>query len=531
MPELPDTPANGAVAALAVAIDQCIALGDREAARQLIGEGTRLAADHPALLVRRGRLAVIEGAFDRALEDFRRATALEPSNPRIWLDRARAAARSLQWPEAVQAFEQWIALKGPRADILAELGHARANGGDLPGAIAAFRTSLEQKPAQSEVWNDLGARLMDAEEFSDAIGAFQRALDFNPNLRAAKANLCVAHSWQGNAAAAVSALRPAESASDRQTLGATLLSFGRLTEGWPEYRQRLENPNHRGWHRGIPKPMWSGGDLSGQRLLIWSDQGLGDQILVAGLLRDASARAARIVFACEPRLFSIIARSLPDVRCVPITEIHRGKVDLSDIDAHASISEIGASLRVDITSFPNHGGYLRADPEHSKQLADKYRALPGNGPVVGLSWRSANEAVGSDKSIDLSAWGPILSVPNARFVSLQYGDVSDVPSSVHVDPAINPVADLDGFAAQVSAMDIVVSVSNTTVHMAGALGVATLCLTPKVEGRPWYWFAGHETSPWYPSVRHVWQTRRGAWGDVLQQAAQLLMNAPPSLTR
>jgi hypothetical protein len=313
-------------------------------------------------------------------------------------------------------------------------------------------------------------------------------------------------------------------------LGAALLSFGRLAEGWPEYRWRLRNPAHRGWHRGIPKPLWTGDQLAGQRLLLWSDQGLGDQILTAGLLPEATAAAARIVFACETRLAPLMARSFPGLRVVAITDIHRGTVDLSDVDAHASISEIGAVLRPHLDAFPNRDRYLTADPARVATLRARYRALPGEGPVVGISWRSANDAAGADKSIDLAAWSPLLAV-GARFVSLQYGDLGALPANVFVDRAIDPMADVDAFAAQVAAMDMIVSVSNTTVHMAGALGVPTLCLTPRVEGRPWYWFSGRDTSPWYPSVCHVWQTRRGLWDDVLRRAAELLMNAPHSARR
>ncbi len=501
------------IAAFAVAIDQCIALGEFAAGRQLVGEGLALAPSHPAILIRRARLLAIDADFAAAADDLRSAVRSEPTNARAWFDLGRAAARLRGWPEAVAAFETSLKLAGPRVEVLADLAHARANGGDRPGAITVFRAALDLKPDQPALWNDLGGQLMAVERYDEASAAFRAA--------AAPANLAVAEAWRGDVDASIAAHRTRHDAAGRQALGASLLSFGRLGEGWPVYRNRLSNPAHRGWHRGIPKPLFAGDSLSGQKLLIWSDQGLGDQILTAGLLREAAAAAANIVFGCEPRLLSLMQRSFPDIRCVPITDIHLGSVDLSDVEAHASISEIGAILRPGMASFPRHAGYLRADPSRVSELKSRYRSLPGQGPIVGISWRSVHDLAGADKSIALTDWRPILSIPGVRFVSLQYGAVPEVTSNVFVDSTVDAVADIDGFAAQVAAMDQVVSVSNTTVHMAGALGIPTLCLTPKVEGRPWYWFAGQDISSWYPTVRHVWQTRRRQWDDVIERAARM----------
>lgn len=539
MPSPTNPTIDTAITALVTAIDQCIALGEFAPARQLIDEGLRLAPDHVALRHHRGRLAMVAADFTAAIGDLRVVTTAEPGNARAWLDLARSLVRRVGWAEAAAAFEASLRLAAPEAGVLAELGHARANAGDSTGAIAALQESVRLSPRQADVWNDLGGRLMEAGLYEEAASAFSHAADLEPDHPTATANRAVAYEWLGNVEAALDVRRgvvvrsPTDAA--RQALGASLLSYGKLEEGWQHYRTRLTNPGHRGWHRGIPKPLWTGASLAGQRLLIWADQGLGDQVLVAGLLRETIAAADTVVFACEPRLAPLMARSFPGLRTVPITEIHLGKIDLSDVDGHASISELGPVLRPTRASFPHHAGYLKPDLERVAMLKKRYRALDGSGPIIGLSWRSVHDTAGKDKSVDLTQWRDIWSGANARFVSLQYGDarseISSAAVPIHIDPAIDALADVDGFAAQVAAMDTVISVSNTTVHLAGALGVPTLCMTPRVEGRPWYWFAGADTSLWYPSVRHIWQTRRGQWDDVLQQASQLLMNASNLVSR
>ena len=122
----------------------------------------------------------------------------------------------------------------------------------------------------------------------------------------------------------------------------------------------------------------------------------------------------------------------------------------------------------------------------------------------------------------LFAWRPILQCPGVTVVDLQYGDTIrerrdfEAETGIRVihDDGIDPLADLDGFAAQVAAMDLVISVSNTTVHMAGALGVPTwVMLSTAPLGR---WFVGREDSPWYGSVRLFRQQERDEWGPVLK---------------
>ena len=127
---------------------------------------------------------------------------------------------------------------------------------------------------------------------------------------------------------------------------------------------------------------------------------------------------------------------------------------------------------------------------------------------------------------------PFAGVPSVRLIDLQYGDTeadrrafaeATATALLH-DGAIDQMADLDAFAAQVAAMDLVVSISNTTVHMAGALGVPAWVMLPT---RPmWRWMADRNDSPWYPSVRLFRQTRAGEWSDVIDRVAAALKEFP-----
>lgn len=126
--------------------------------------------------------------------------------------------------------------------------------------------------------------------------------------------------------------------------------------------------------------------------------------------------------------------------------------------------------------------------------------------------------------MQLSDWSPVLRSSGATFVNLQYGDCADELSrlyqeigvSVYCDDEVDPLVDLDAFAAQVAAMDLVISVSNTTVHFAGALGKPVWTLLPGGgDGLLWYWGNEGERNLWYPTMRIFRQDTLGDWAGAI----------------
>lgn len=188
-------------------------------------------------------------------------------------------------------------------------------------------------------------------------------------------------------------------------------------------------------------------------------------------------------------------------------------------------------LRCSFESFPRHRGYLKAEPSrvqsYRRSLLEDSR---GADYIVGISWHSSNQEFGSLKSVALRDWRGILQVPGVRFVDLQYGDTAaersliEEQAGVRIEhlPDLDLYHDLEGLAALCAAGDLVITVSNVTAHVAGALGSPTWVLLPKANGRLWYWFAGRPDSPWYPSMRMFTQQTPGSWREVLDDVAREL---------
>jgi hypothetical protein len=297
------------------------------------------------------------------------------------------------------------------------------------------------------------------------------------------------------------------------------LALGRFAEGWELYEYRWTAlPGNQ--PRPYRQPVWDGNRAA--TLLAWAEQGLGDQILQSGMVPDLAERAARVVMEVEPRLVALFARSFPQAGVVALGE----QLYAQPIDAHVPLGSLGRHFRGSWDAFPRRErGYLIADAARTRALRE--RLAQGGRKVIGLSWVSHNPRSGKSKSARLADFEDILRLPNCRFVDLQYGDTRAEREAVERELGIrverlddiDNTNDIDGLAALISACDAVVSVSNTTAHLAGALGTPTWTLVPHGHSRIWYWFKEGERSPWYPRVHVRRQANAQPWRDLAASAA------------
>jgi hypothetical protein len=296
------------------------------------------------------------------------------------------------------------------------------------------------------------------------------------------------------------------------------LAEGDFARGWAGYGSRFElwdDPRyrHKGFHkRASPPPYWQGQDPAGKRFLVWTEQGIGDEILFSGLLPEFASRASSVILECSERMVPVFERSFSNLRVNARGRSRSQSLGPVDADYQVAIGDLGRWLRPDFNCFPNRPKFLAADPWKTAELKRQY----GSGPLIGISWRSGADRVGERKSFPLESWHDILRIPGARFISLQYGDFQDEAAmgcrklgvDVLWDNRVDALANMDDYFAQVAAMDLIISVSNTAVHVAGALGQPTWVMLPTGPGCHWYWFRGVASSPWYPTLRLYRQRHR-----------------------
>lgn len=293
------------------------------------------------------------------------------------------------------------------------------------------------------------------------------------------------------------------------------LQQGRFSTGWARYERRWQSARFKSNRLITTKPQWS--PESGlRRVLVWGEQGIGDQIFYASMLNRLRYEVDKVSMLVDPRLISLFSRSMPTIDFLPNTS----EVEAGDHDSHLPIASIGAQFINTLDDIPQVASrnYLKADPERVAALRAR---LPAGAPLVGLSWTSAAVKIGPHKSMALETLEPVLKLPY-RFVNLQYiSSVTDSGDTRITNPKINTRDDFEMLAALLELCECVVTVSNSTAHLAAALGRPVHLMD---ANKLWYW--GNKVgdqSLWYPSVIiYPRDNVLAPWDNVVERVRQRL---------
>jgi len=441
------------------------------------------------------------GRFEEALASYNRTLALKPDYVDALDNRGNALQDLKRHEEALASFDRVLALKPNHVGAHTHRGNVLDDLLRHEDALASYERALALKPDHVDALFGRGNALRDLKRRNEALASYERALALKPDAAAVHMNE-----------------------------GLCLLDSGDFERGWPKYELRWQVEQLALGKPSFEKPEWDGRPLEGA-LLAWGEQGLGDQILHLGMLSQLAACATRLIVAVEPRLVPLVQRSFPKVDVITLPEAAGRK----DFERQVPLGNIGRYLRRSWGDFPKQRpAYLRADPDRSRQLREQ---LAGKKRLVcGLSWISTNARVGTHKSTRLEDLHAILGKPGVRFVDLQYGDTRDERAALqretgiemtHIE-GVNNLTDIDGVAALIDACDMVITVSNTTAHLAGALGKRVFVMLPFAQGKFWYWHEGRDDSPWYPSARLFRQPVLGDWASVIDRVARALKEQVPA---
>ena len=279
---------------------------------------------------------------------------------------------------------------------------------------------------------------------------------------------------------------------------------------------------------------WRGEDIHDATLIVRvmevANQGVAVGMAQVGRIAAAAEKAARTVIIVEPRMVPLFARTLPNVTVLPFG------ADLAAFKTGrfvtANANDIEVALDYDADAIAKAFLPLAADPSRTRSLREKYkggRALP----LVGISWWSSH--YGKDLPTP-DQWARLVRDIPAQFISLQYGDVSrDIAlfnsgndSRVVVDPDIDQMSDMDMFASQIDALDLVVTISNSAAHLTGALGKPFILVRDDLFRRNWAYLS--RGVPWYPSAVVIGKDGRPweeAFGEVIETARQMVQASKP----
>jgi|GEM_PF-2040667 len=469
------------------------------------GQSRAIAASQAA------REHLLRGEVDRAEEIVRAALAEAPDDPNLLYTAGNCALVRHDDDRAREFFERCAALAPSYLPPLLNLGFLHRRNQRLDEARRVLRAAAALAPRNPVVWLNLTATYVNEGE-----------------------------PVAGEAVAREALRRCPESPHIRWNLGLLLLEQGRWREGWQEYAHRLaagivKAPRY--GRDGARPPRLHGIDAiaPGQTVVCHGEQGIGDEILFAGLLgefiADVRRRGSRIILDCNPRLRTLwqenfctgdgVVSLMPTD--VPLDSAGR-------IDWVAPIGDLAGFYRNEARDFPDRRGYLTVSPERVAAIRESLSVHARGRPLVGLAWTGGLDHTHAVyRRIPLAEWLPVLR-QDACFVSLEYRDRQAEIDTLRERhgiamvslPAVTQHRDYRETFHLVAALDLVITVPTSVLHVAGALGrPCQVVMHPRAA---WRECSRDRSLPWYPGTheRFVRAPDDPNWAATIDRVAHAL---------
>ncbi len=356
--------------------------------------------------------------------------------------------------------------------------------------------ALKLKPSDPRCHNNIGTALLMAGRMNDALISFETAVQLKPDFVDPLSNIATILSMQGKTDQALAVFESLlEKNPNDSTFQKTIkyrMSFdlfrkGELKKGWQYYNYGFDVLDSRGRkpNRKFNVPEWDGIPLNDSKtLLIWREQGLGDELMFFSILSEASTICEKIIVECDPRLIPIFNRSFPGILFRSHGVIIDGESSFSDFDFHISIGNLFGLLRPNIGAFNVDKPYLIPNQDLSRKYSERLEKLPGK-YKIGIAWRSTKLNIERNSSYtSLSDWKEILSLPHIDFINLQHGDCTNELTNceqeygvkIHNWDDIDLMNDLESVFALTSNLDLVITPCTAISEIAPSLGVPTMIM-------------------------------------------------------
>lgn len=496
-----------------------------------------------------------------AVPYLRKAISLDGANP-SFLNTLGVVLRKLKrTEEAIRSYERVMALQPDFSDVYYNCGNALQELKRTDEAISRFRSCLELNPGHNSAHHNLANALRDLKEISEAlkhyalsdqcdhnnpdmhcnwglawqlderwdkaIDCFEVAINQKANHAASHINLGGALAVQERFDEACAALRRGVELDDsckdaKFNLGLTLLTIGQFEEGWKFYDTRLSLPEK--VRSPIAKPIWNGDLNIDGPLLVWAEQGYGDNIQFVRYIPILIELGLHVTLSTRKPLMELFRQCLQP-NCPPLVD--HIPAQLQQFEHHVPMLSLPRIFRTSLATVPMMPGYLKVPSAIPKKLSFDRKPFALN---IGLVWASGvdNKDMYADKSLPLELLFPVFdSWREERLVvlhSLQVGIDSAQLEPYRTCRGVLDWSDkLETFydtACVINQLDLIISVDTAVAHVAGAMDKPTwLMLQHNADFR---WLRGRSDTPWYPNMSLIRQQKLGDWPSAVNQLQERL---------
>lgn len=526
-------------------------LGRTEAAHEAFSRAVSLRPAFPEALLNRGHMRLALGKWLEALGDFNKVIAADPANIGAFVGQAGAYRGLHDTDAAFRAIEAAAALDPDSLEVALMRAEVLMGADRHEEALAAVDAAVAMAPEKSRPHAVRASALGELKRHDEALAAAEEAVRLAPKAPGAHVARAAAFMHLGRADEALASLTAAEkfgavgvsylhskalimsalgnereamalfeqaielepkNAALRYNRAFTFLTFGRFEQGWPEHEWRLRKRDGNHIEKQALAPQWQGEDLTGKKLLIYSEQGHGDSIQFTRYVPMVIERGGAITLQVQEAIRRLYEANFPTIDITASIGMRSG------FDYQISLMSLPHIFGTTLATVPQNVPYLAADPVRVAKWRER---LGEEGFRIGIAWQG-NPKYGADRerSFPVAQFAPLADVSGIRLISLQWTGGAEQLKTIGNGLPIETLGEEivnnpDGFrevAAVMANLDLLITSDTGPAHLAGALGRP---IWVALNSRPdWRWMREGSTSPWYPTMRLFRQTSRGDWPGV-----------------
>ena len=413
---------------------------DFDKCQQFCDAVLKLEPDHYDALLTVAQAATETGNYQKAVDYGLQLIKYYPKHPNGAIVASVGLMNMGRNSEAVTMLEHQLTINTKERALLFNLHTAYSGMGNTAKAVQISLDAVAAFPTDSDAYNNLGASLTNIGRASDAVIAFETATALNPENYTARVNLLNTQSHAGNKDEwVINEVQLIEKNAGQKITKRTLqgarhnaaFSFfrtGQAGHGW-DYLEaglspELDSNRGRTPRRNFQAPRWRGQPIPGKRLMVWREQGLGDEIMLASMLHELQGVDFEVIFECNRRMVTLFQRSYPElkVRAEAFRTIYPFDCPEEDFDYQIPLASLGGLFRRDLDSFKRGKAYFKTDTAKVADYSARLSSIAPGKKWIGLCWRSGMISPTRSSSYTLMEdWDELLLLPDVAVVNLQYG--------------------------------------------------------------------------------------------------------------
>ena len=483
---------------------------------EILDKHLKILPDDTSGLMLRGEAFLRNEQFKLALIDYAKVVELDNKNILALNNFSLALIRCNKPHEAKEIIQYMHELDPDNFGGFINLGKIHQALGEYQDAVSSAMRAVEIDPKSSLAYLNLGTAIGALGHTESAKQAYLMSNFFDPTCVITQINIAQIEDNNGNYSEAIlmyenilnlDNIAPLESDLAKYYLTFSYLCTGQLEKGWACYDYGLSELLPTGAYRSIRKfnqPQWNGDLTESKTILVWREQGLGDEILFSSCLNDIHDSDLKIILECDPRLVDIFQRTYPKfiVRRESFQEDFYSSHN--DFELNIALGSLPKYFRNNIKDFERQPTIWKPLPEYVNIVRGKLQPYR-NKTLIGICWRSSLLSVNRNLHYTaLRDWEALLCNPSYQFVNLLHGDCEAEISEIEQLFDINILRwndidlrnDLETVLALVTELDFVVSIGSAVSVIAAAGGVKTLVLIQE----SWVQLGNSNKYHWFPNV-------------------------------